>query len=70
MIRRRNAINGKQWRERLALIGLSAPEFARHLRRPEQTINRWIAGTHATPREVEILLDLLCRGKISLEDLR
>ena len=45
-------------------------EFAYRLRRPDRTVRRWIDGDHATPREVELILDWLCAGKISIEDLR
>ena len=63
-------MTAKQWRERLALVGLGPFEFAALLRVDEKTVRRWISGQHQTPRAVEILLDLLCRGKITLEDLR
>ena len=74
---RRRETATKRWKEALLKIGLQGDddfarrhEFASYLRRPERTLRRWISGDHATPHEVNLILDWLAAGKITLGDLR
>lgn len=66
---RNDGMTEKQWREALAQIEISQLQFAALLRVEDRTVRRWISGTHNTPRPVAILVELLCRGKITLADL-
>ena len=75
-------MTGKQLRAALLKIGfrreigdyvaVDAAAFAKAIGRRgnHRTVNRWLAGKHATPPEVELLVDLLAAGKITLGDLR
>jgi len=54
-------MTGAELHEALTALGLSQREFARRFEVHETSVSRWIAGTHAVPRWVPMVLAQLQR---------
>jgi transcriptional regulator with XRE-family HTH domain len=62
-------MNPAQFRATLTATGLSQAQLARLLKVNRNTPTNWAKGNTEVPHAVAILLDLLARGGVSVEDL-